>query len=131
MKWLLFGYTSHFKPLSREHVAATRERAGGRDEVLLHVNPISYSELRFSLEKAGFEVQGAFRDRRKPRLWLYAPITLLIQVAGADRACEEEARALDARAEFQCGVDRREYAGDACGEKCAIEVLRCLVTGCG
>jgi SAM-dependent methyltransferase len=80
IKLLLFGYTSHFKPLSREHVAATRERAGGRDEVLLHMNPISYSELRFSLEKSGFEVQGAYRDRRKPRLWLYAPITLLIKL---------------------------------------------------
>jgi len=80
MKWLLFGYTSHFKPLSREHVTATRERAGGRDEVLLHMNPISYSELRFSLEKAGFEVVGAFRDRRKPRLWLYAPVTQLIKL---------------------------------------------------
>jgi len=64
-------------------VAATRERAGGRDEVLLAHEPISYSELRFSLEKSGFEVQGAYRDRRKPRLWLYAPSRWLIQAARA------------------------------------------------
>lgn len=83
VKWLLFGYTSHFKPLAREHIAATSARAGGRDEVLLHVNPISYSELRFSLEKAGFELRGAYRDRAKPRLWLYWPLTALIRTLGA------------------------------------------------
>ena len=83
VKWLLFGYTSHFKPLSREHIAATRARAAGRDEVLLHVNPISYSELRFSLEKAGFELRGAYRDRAKPRLWLYWPLSALIRLFGA------------------------------------------------
>jgi len=83
VKWLLFGYTSHFKPLSREHIAATSARAGGRDEVLLHVNPISYSELRFSLEKAGFELRGAYRDRAKPRLWLYWPLSVLIRIFGS------------------------------------------------
>ena len=83
VKWLLFGYTSHFKPLSREHIAATSARAGGRDEVLLHVNPISYSELRFSLEKAGFELRGAYRDRAKPRLWLYWPLSALIRLFGS------------------------------------------------
>jgi SAM-dependent methyltransferase len=83
VKWLLFGYTSHFKPLSREHIAATSARASGRDEVLLHVNPISYSELRFSLEKAGFELRGAYRDRAKPRLWLYWPISALIRLLGS------------------------------------------------
>ena len=83
VKWLLFGYTSHFKPLSREHIAATSARASGRDEVLLHVNPISYSELRFSLEKSGFELRGAYRDRAKPRLWLYWPLSVLIRLFGA------------------------------------------------
>jgi len=89
VKWLLFGYTSHFKPLSREHIAATSARANGRDEVLLHVNPISYSELRFSLEKSGFELRGAYRDRAKPNLWLYWPITALIRLLGTTGSQEK------------------------------------------
>ena len=79
LKWLFAGYTSHFKPLSpqalRDH---KRHELGGADEIALHINPIGYAELRYLLEKSGFELAGTFRDKAKSRTWLFAPLTMLI-----------------------------------------------------
>src|SRR5215211_5396445 len=49
LKWLFAGYTSHFKPLSLEARSAITKEYGGMEEVALHINPISYSEVRFLL----------------------------------------------------------------------------------
>jgi ubiquinone/menaquinone biosynthesis C-methylase UbiE len=81
-KWLLHGYTSHFKPLSREHVKSARSEFGEKVEIALHVNAISYSELRYSLEKCGFEVAKLHRDKPKSHIWLYWPIVALIRLIG-------------------------------------------------
>ncbi|GEM_PF-108053 len=79
IKWLLNGYTSHFKPISREHLHKRREEWGEKEEIFLHINPIPYTELRYILEKNGFEVLGAFRDKPKPNIWLYWPIVAVIR----------------------------------------------------
>lgn len=81
-KWLLHGYTSHFKPLSRDQVARARNLFGEKVEMALHVNAISYSELRYSLESCGFEVISLHRDKSKARLWLYWPAVALIRLIG-------------------------------------------------
>jgi hypothetical protein len=36
--------------------------------------------LRYLLEKNGFEIAGAYRDRKKSRIWLYAPLVALIRL---------------------------------------------------
>jgi len=83
MKWLLYGYTSHFKPITRDHVQQARQEFANREEVALHVNPIGYAELRYSLEEAGFAIQQIYRDKPKSKLWLYTPVTLLIRLVAA------------------------------------------------
>jgi SAM-dependent methyltransferase len=80
VKWLLHGYTSHFKPISTEHLSARRQQCGEREEIALHINPIPYTELRYILEKNGFAIAGAYRDRPKPRMWLYWPLAAIIRV---------------------------------------------------
>jgi SAM-dependent methyltransferase len=82
VKWLLFGYTSHFKPISSEHLRMRHAERGAMEEIVLHINPISYAELRYILEKYGFAVREALRDKPKPRLWLYAPLVWLIRGLG-------------------------------------------------
>jgi SAM-dependent methyltransferase len=79
IKWLLNGYTSHFKPISEEHLRMRHEQWGEKEEVVLHINPIAYTELRYILEKYGFEVTGAYRDKPKPKLWLYWPLVAVIR----------------------------------------------------
>ncbi len=79
LKWLFFGYTSHFKPLSRPHLERVSEECGGREEVGLHINPIAYTELRYILEKSGFEIRGVYRDRPKKNSWAYRPLVGLIR----------------------------------------------------
>jgi SAM-dependent methyltransferase len=79
VKWLLNGYTSHFKPISEEHLRMRREQWAEKEEVALHINPISYTELRYILEKYGFEITGAYRDKPKPNLWLYWPLAAAIR----------------------------------------------------
>src|SRR5467141_3748475 len=71
LKWLIYGYTSHFKPLTRESVQNVRKQFGERVEVALHVNAISYAELRYTLEQYGFEIVKLYRDKPKAHLWLY------------------------------------------------------------
>jgi SAM-dependent methyltransferase len=80
IKWLLNGYTSHFKPISQEHLRMRREKWSGMEEVALHINPIAYTELRYILEKYGFDVLGTFRDKPKPNIWLYWPIVAAIRL---------------------------------------------------
>jgi 2-polyprenyl-3-methyl-5-hydroxy-6-metoxy-1,4-benzoquinol methylase len=80
IKWLLNGYTSHFKPISEEHLRMRREQWGEKEEVVLHINPIGYAELRYILEKYGFELRGAYRDKPKPKIWLYWPIVAAIRL---------------------------------------------------
>jgi SAM-dependent methyltransferase len=82
LKWLFYGYTSHFKPLSREHMENLRRDYGEMEEIALHVNPVSYSELRYTLEKYGFEIVRAFRDKPKKNLWIYWPVVALVRLIG-------------------------------------------------
>lgn len=82
VKWLLYGYTSHFKPISAEHIQTQSQHSGDRQEVALHINPVAYPELRYILERYGFRVAGIYRDRSKRFLWLYAPIVWLIRIIG-------------------------------------------------
>lgn len=83
LKWLLYGYTSHFKPISRPAVERLRAEYEDRVEIAAHVNPIGYSELRYVLEKNGFEIVKLFRDKPKGKTWLYWPIVLLIRLIAA------------------------------------------------
>lgn len=80
LKWLLYGYTSHFKPMTRAHVARLRAEYDNREEIAAHVNPIGYSELRYILEKYGFHVAQVYRDKPKSNAWLYWPIVVLIRL---------------------------------------------------
>ncbi len=82
MKWLIHGHTSHFRPLTRAQVASIRQQLDGKGEMALHVNPISYSELRYTLEEQGFEIVKLHRDKPKSKLWLYWPIVALIRLIG-------------------------------------------------
>ncbi|MDX6529587.1 MAG: hypothetical protein QOH41_1877 [Blastocatellia bacterium] len=80
LKWLLYGYTSHFKPMTRAHVERLRAEYDNREEIAAHVNPIGYSELRYILEKYGFQIAGVHRDKPKSNAWLYWPLVLLIRL---------------------------------------------------
>jgi SAM-dependent methyltransferase len=80
LKWLLFGYTSHFKPLSQQSKAKIHYDCAGMDEIAVHANPIGYNELRYYLEKNGFAIQGVYRDRKKGNQWLYWPLVGLIRM---------------------------------------------------
>lgn len=79
-KWLLYGYTSHFKPITRAQAARLRDEYDSREEIAAHVNPIGYSELRYVLEKYGFQIVSQHRDKRKAHAWLYCPIVALIRL---------------------------------------------------
>ncbi|MCU1264947.1 MAG: hypothetical protein JWM21_1265 [Acidobacteria bacterium] len=79
LKWLIYGYTSHFKPITRDAVAQVRKQFGEKVEVALHVNAIGYSELRYTLEEYGFEILQLHRDRPKAHQWLYWPIVAAIR----------------------------------------------------
>lgn len=83
LKWLLYGYTSHYKPPSREALAAIQDNQhGSMEEVWLQHNTIGYSEMRFLLEKNGFVVRQMAIDKPKLNAWLYFPITGLIRLLG-------------------------------------------------
>lgn len=79
-KWLLYGYTSHFKPLSRGYLESLGHEWVGAEEVALHINPIAYPELRYILEKYGFEILRLYRDKPKKNSWAYRPIVGLIRI---------------------------------------------------
>jgi 2-polyprenyl-3-methyl-5-hydroxy-6-metoxy-1,4-benzoquinol methylase len=80
LKWLLYGYTSHFKPITREGAARLRAEYDNREEIAAHVNPIGYSELRYILEKNGFQIASVHRDKPKSNAWLYWPVVALIRL---------------------------------------------------
>ena len=80
LKWLIHGYTSHFKPISRAAADRLRAEYDDRVEIAAHVNPIAYSELRYILEKNGFEVLSAHRDKAKANAWLYWPVVAMIKL---------------------------------------------------
>ena len=79
-KWLLNGYTSHFKPLSKEKLAEVRRERPGMEEIALHVNPIGYGEVRFLLEKYGFTIERLYRDKPKANSWAFRPFVGLIRL---------------------------------------------------
>ena len=85
LKWLFFGYTSHFKPLSaeaRKGIADVLDSKDfdGMDEVAYHVTPLGYSELRFLLEKNRFVIEGLFVDKHKKNSWAFMPLIALIRM---------------------------------------------------
>ena len=80
LKWLLYGYTSHFKPISRAASERVRTEYDDRVEIAAHVNPIGYAELRYLLEKNGFELTSLHRDKPKSNAWLYWPLVAVIKV---------------------------------------------------
>lgn len=80
LKWLFSGYTSHFKPLSADALRSIPKDFGGMEEIALHVNPIGYSEIRFLLEKNGFELQKTYLDKPKNNSWAFLPIAALIRL---------------------------------------------------
>lgn len=81
-KWLLYGYTSHFKPVSREYIQNLGKEFRERPEIALHVHPFPYTELRYLLEKNGFEIVRLYRDKPKANLWVYWPVVGLIRLVG-------------------------------------------------
>jgi SAM-dependent methyltransferase len=81
-KWLINGYTSHFKPLSAEAQKKIRLQFPGMDEIAFHANPIGYSEVRFLLEKYGFRLDGVHADKPKSNSWIYMPVVALIRIIG-------------------------------------------------
>ena len=80
LKWLLHGYTSHFKPISRATAERLRVEYSDRVEIAAHVNPIAYSELRYILEKNGFEMVSVHRDKAKANAWMYLPVVGIIKL---------------------------------------------------
>jgi len=81
LKWLFNGYTSHFKPLSGEELADIEIKHGAMAKMALHVNPIGYSEVRYLLEKSGFELKKTYLDKPKKNSWAYFPLVGLIKLA--------------------------------------------------
>lgn len=88
-KWLLYGYTSHFKPLSREYLKSLGDDFIGAEEIALHINSIAYPQLRYILEKYGFEILGLYRDKPKKNSWAFRPIVGLIRLLNR---CQSEER---------------------------------------
>jgi hypothetical protein len=80
LKWLLFGYTSHFKPLSEQYKSKIDDDTAGKHEIVVHANPIGYNELRYYLELNGFAIQDVHRDRVKGNQWLYWPLVAFIRL---------------------------------------------------
>jgi len=80
LKWLFSGYTSHFKPLSDPARKQIESEFGGMEEIALHVNPIGYSEVRYHLEKNGFELDGVFLDKPKRNSWAFLPLAAIIRI---------------------------------------------------
>ena len=91
LKWLVSGYTSHFKPLSKQKVAEISREFPGMEEIALHVNPIGYSEVRFLLEKYGFEIDGIHRDKKKANSWAFWPLVAIIRLIGRFSSAKKRA----------------------------------------
>ena len=81
LKWLFNGYTSHFKPLSAEALDEIEKKHGAMAKMALHVNPIGYAEVRYLLEKSGFELKKTYLDKPKKNSWAYLPLVGLVKLA--------------------------------------------------
>lgn len=81
LKWLIHGYTSHFKPVSRPVLEEVARTYGERGGIALHINPIGYSEIRYLLEQSGFAIRRLYRDKPK-KDWAYRPLTAIIRLVG-------------------------------------------------
>jgi len=81
LKWLFNGYTSHFKPLSGEALEDIEKQHGAMAKMALHINPIGYSEVRYLLEKSGFELKKTYLDKPKKNSWAYLPLVGLVKLA--------------------------------------------------
>ena len=81
LKWLFNGYTSHFKPLSSQALDDIENQYGEMAKMALHVNPIGYSEVRYLLEKSGFELKKTYLDKPKKNSWAYLPLVGLVKLA--------------------------------------------------
>jgi ubiquinone/menaquinone biosynthesis C-methylase UbiE len=81
LKWLFNGYTSHFKPLSSEALDDIEKQHGAMAKMALHINAIGYSEVRYLLEKSGFELKKTYLDKPKKNSWVYFPLAGLIKLA--------------------------------------------------
>lgn len=81
LRWLISGYTSHFRPLSRSAIRGISEKFPGMEEIALHVNPIGYSEIRYLLETNGFDLISVSQDAPKRKLWAFFPITAAIRLS--------------------------------------------------
>jgi SAM-dependent methyltransferase len=88
-KWLLLGYTSHFKPVSETVRERARDEYDEMSEIVLHVNPIGYSELRYLLERYGFRVNGVYADRAKRNTWAFRPFAMIIRLIGRTSSKEK------------------------------------------
>lgn len=82
LKWVIFGYTSHFKPLSKEAIGRASALVPGREAIALHINPIGYSELRYILENSGFALETVFPDKPKRKGWIYWPVVAVVRLIG-------------------------------------------------
>jgi ubiquinone/menaquinone biosynthesis C-methylase UbiE len=82
LKWLFYGYTSHFKPLSDQALETISQHYPNHEEIALHANPIGYSEVRYLLEKFGFQVERTMMDKSKQNAWIYWPIVFAIRLFG-------------------------------------------------
>ncbi len=79
---LLFsGYTSHFKSISKEYLAGIAQEYREMEEVVLHINPIAYPQLRYSLENNGFSIEKVVPDKPKRRQLLLKPVAALIRLS--------------------------------------------------
>lgn len=81
LRWLFSGYTSHFKPLSKEVQSEYVEIVGSMEEIAFHINPIGYSEMRFLLEKSGLSEFKVHIDKAKKNSWRFKPLTALIRLS--------------------------------------------------
>ena len=88
LKWLFYGYTSHFKPVTRQAAAETSSATSGKDEIALHINPIGYSEVRYLLESSGFELRSVNVDAPKKGNRVFAPLVWAIRLASAFSSAE-------------------------------------------
>ncbi len=89
LKWLFSGYTSHFKPLSESVRAEISEHYGGMEEIAVHANPISYSELRYLLEMNGFRLERLSIDKPKQKTYRLFPVGLLIRLISRTRSIQK------------------------------------------
>jgi 2-polyprenyl-3-methyl-5-hydroxy-6-metoxy-1,4-benzoquinol methylase len=85
--------------LSRGYLNSLSDDLTGAEEIVLHINPIAYSELRYILEKYGFEILDLYRDKPKKNSWAFLPIVGLIRML--NRSQSEERRRERWAAELQ------------------------------